>query len=128
MSVEAFPYKVDRRYLPLLVPFGMRPSRDRVTVSSDVFVAMFGFVRLETPRSNIASAHITYGYRWWTAIGARLSFADDGITFGTNRDAGVCVHFRVKVPSRLRRGGHSALTVTVGELDRLVELLNSAGA
>ena len=62
-------------------------------------------------------AHITRDYRWWTAAGARASFTDDGLTFGTNANAGVCIHFREKVPSPLRRSGHSALTVTVEDLE-----------
>jgi hypothetical protein len=52
------------------------------------------------------------------------SFVDDGLTFGTNANAGVCMHFRERVPSFLRRKGHSALTVTVEDLDGLVEILN----
>ena len=50
---------------------------------------------------------------------------DDGLTFGTNAHAGVCIHFREKVPSRLRRSGHSAITVTVADLDGLVTALGS---
>jgi hypothetical protein len=45
-----------------------------------------------------------------------MSRADDGLTFGTNRDAGLCIHFADRVPSPLRRAGHSALTVTVADL------------
>ena len=48
---------------------------------------------------------------------------DDGLTLGTNRRAGVCVHFREPVPSLLRRKGHSAITVTVADLDGLVDRL-----
>ena len=48
---------------------------------------------------------------------------DDGLTFGTNANAGVCIHFRDKVPSPLRRTGHSALTVTVEDLEGLTEAL-----
>ena len=59
-------------------------------------------------------------------MGARVSFADDGLTFGTNNRAGVCIHFRQKVPSALRPKGHSALTVTVADLDGLVLALDSA--
>ena len=44
---------------------------------------------------------------------------------GTNRDAGVCVHFREPVPSPLRKKGHSALTVTVADPDALVARLES---
>jgi hypothetical protein len=79
---------------------------------------------METPLSNIDEAHITRDYRWWTSAGVRLSMADQGITFGTNRSAGVCVHFRDPVPSLLRRKGHTALTVTVADLDGLVDRLN----
>ena len=68
---------------------------------------------------NVTGAHITRNYRWWTAAGARRSMKDDGLTFGTNADAGVCIHFRDKVPSRLSRKGHSALTVTVEDLEGL---------
>jgi hypothetical protein len=53
----------------------------------------------------------------------RASGADDGLSFGTNHDGGVCVHFVEKVPSKLRRSGHSALTVTVADLDGLTAAL-----
>jgi hypothetical protein len=78
---------------------------------------------VETPLTNIDDAHVTRNYRWWTAAGARRSLVDDGLTFGTNRRAGVCVHFRAPVPSPLRRKGHSAITVTVADVDRLVDRL-----
>jgi hypothetical protein len=121
---EFFPYAVDRRLAPFWLPWGVHPSRDGVTVTDDgTFRATFGFLNLETPISNVDEAHVTRDYRWWTAAGARRSFVDDGLTFGTNRTAGVCVHFREPVPSPLRRQGHSALTVTVADVDRLVDRL-----
>ncbi len=122
-----FGYAIDKRYLPLLVPFGLRRSKDGVTLSDDgTFLATFGFLKLHTPVENITGAHITRDYRWWTAAGARRSAADDGLTFGTNRDAGVCVHFAEKVPSALRPRGHSALTVTVSDLEGLASALGGA--
>jgi hypothetical protein len=51
--------------------------------------------------------------------------ADDGLSFGTNHNAGVCIHFTEKVPSPLRRSGHSALTVTVADLEGLVNALEA---
>jgi hypothetical protein len=78
---------------------------------------------METSLDNIDDAHITRAYRWWTAIGARGSFVDDGLTFGTNRDAGVCIHFGQRVPSLLAKKGHSALTVTVADLEGLVHAI-----
>jgi len=117
---QVFPYAIDRKLTLFWAPFGVRPSKDGVTITDDGrFVATFGLLRVETPLTNVDDAHVTIGYRWWTAAGARLSLADDGLTFGTNAVGGVCVHFREKVPSVLRRSGHSALTATVADLDGL---------
>jgi hypothetical protein len=115
---------VDKRLVAFWLPFGLRAGTDGVTITDDAtFRATFGFFRMETPLTNIDGAHVTRNYRWWTAAGVRGSWADDGLTFGTNSTAGVCVHFRRPVPSPLRRKGHSALTVTVTDLDRLVDRL-----
>jgi hypothetical protein len=121
---EHFGYDIDRRYLPLLLPFLVRPSKDGVTLTDEgSFIATFGLLQVVTPLSNVVGAHLTQNYRWWTAVGARLSRADDGLTFGTNSRSGVCIHFEQKVPSRLRRSGHSALTVTVADLEGLIMAL-----
>lgn len=121
---QFFPYSVDVRFAPIWLPFGVRPSKDGVTITDDgFFKATFGFLRLETAIDNVTGAHITRSYRWWTAVGARASFVDDGLTFGTNTKAGVCVHFQEKVKSAVSRKGHSALTVTVLDLEGLVEVL-----
>lgn len=121
---DTFRYATDLRLVAFWGPFGVRGGTDGVTLTDDGrFVATFGWLRVETPLSNVTGAHVTTGYRWWTAAGARLSMADDGLTFGTNADRGVCVHFAEKVPSRLRWSGHSALTVTVAKPDALVAAL-----
>jgi hypothetical protein len=121
---EFFGYAVDRRLAPFWLPFGVRPGKEGVTITDDgTFRATFGFFKLETPLTNIDGAHVTRNYRWWTAAGARRSMVDDGLTFGTNRHAGVCVHFREPVPSPLRRKGHSAITVTVTDVEGLAARL-----
>jgi hypothetical protein len=121
---EHYGYAIDKRYLPVLVPFLLRPARDGVTLTDrETLVASFGLLKIETPRSNVTGAHITRDYRWWTSVGVRMSRVDDGLTFGTNHDAGVCIHFAERVPSPLRRKGHSALTVTVADLDGLTTAL-----
>ena len=122
-----FRYAIDWRFLPVLLPFFLRPSRDGVTLADDDFVATLGLVKITTPRTNITGAHITRNYRWWTACGVRMSSVDDGLTFGTNRDAGLCIHFAERVRSPLRRDGHSALTVTVADLEGLGAALGDAG-
>jgi hypothetical protein len=117
-------YAVDRRFIPFLIPFGLRTKTDGVTVDDGgLFSASFGWIHLSTPFSNVDGAHVTTDYRWWTAIGARMSWVDDGLSFGTNTHAGVCVHFKEKVPSLFSRKGHSALTVTVQDLGGLVAAL-----
>jgi hypothetical protein len=120
---QHFGYAVDRWYLPALLAFGFKPGRDGVTLAGDGFEATFGFFRMTTARDNITGAHVTRGYRWWTAFGVRGSMADDGLSFGSNHQAGVCVHFAEKVPSPLRRSGHSALTVTVADVEGLTRAL-----
>ncbi len=126
---DFFTYAVDRRLFVFLLPFGLNPARDGVTLTDDgTFLARFGYLRLETPLANISEAHVTRDYRWWTAAGVRMSLADRGLTFGTNSTAGVCVHFRVPVPSPLRRKGHPALTVTVADVDGLSARLQPAAS
>ena len=124
MISRRFAYAIDKRYRPLLLPFGLRVSTDGVTITDEgSLLATFGFVKIRTSLDNVTDAHITRHYRWWTAFGVRASMADDGLSFGTNNRAGVCIHFAEKVPSLLRRSGHSALTVTVAELDGLASAL-----
>ena len=120
---QHFGYAIDRWYLPVLVLFGFKQDRDGVTLADDAFEATFGFFRVTTARDNITGAHITRNYRWWTAFGVRGSMADDGLSFGTNHEAGVCIHFAEKVPSRLSKSGHSALTLTVKDLEGLTQAL-----
>jgi hypothetical protein len=123
-ETEHFGYAIDKRYLPVLLPFLLRPSTDGVTLTEQgALVATFGLFKISTPLSNVTGAHITRNYRWWTAFGVRMSRVDDGLTFGTNHDGGVCIHFAQKVASPLRRSGHSALTVTVSDLDGLTAAL-----
>ena len=82
---QRYSYAVDKRYLPLLVPLGFRGSKDGVTLTDDAsFLATFGFLKLATPLANVTGAHVTRGYRWWTAFGIRGSMVDDGLTLGTN--------------------------------------------
>ena len=121
---QHFGYAIDKRYLPVLLPFLLRPGTDGVTLTDGSgLVATFGVFKIATPLANVTGAHITRNYRWWTAFGVRMSRADDGLTFGTNHHGGVCIHFAEKVPSLLRRGGHSALTVTVADLETLTTAL-----
>ncbi len=122
---EFFPYDFDKRFLPMWLGVGALPRRDGVTITDDDrLVATFGVLRVNTPLDNIADAHVTGPYRWWTAVGPRISFADDGLTFGTNPHAGLCIHFRNKIRRVIGLRDHSALTVTVADPHALAARLS----
>ena len=121
-------YSFDDRLIVFWGVFGVRRAKDGVTLTDDGRLrATFGVLLSSRPRFRTSRVPTSpRDYRWWTAAGARRSFKDDGLTFGTNADAGVCIHFREKVPSPLSRKGHSALTVTVEDLDGLVRALTES--
>ena len=105
---------------------GALPWRDGVTLTDDGrFVATFGLLRVDTPLVNIADTHVAGPYSWWTAVGPRISFADDGLTFGTNPRAGLCIHFHDKIKRVIGLRDHSALTVTVADPPALAARLRS---
>ena len=57
---EHFGYDIDRRYLPVLLPFLVRPSNDGVTLTDEgTFIATFGLLKIVTPLSNVLGAHLT---------------------------------------------------------------------
>jgi hypothetical protein len=64
----------------------------------------------KTPLANVTEAHITRNYRWWTAFGVRGSMVDDGLSFGTNHNAGVGIHF-AEASALLKLAGRITLRV-----------------
>lgn len=120
-----FPYRFDPRFRLIWRPLGARDGVDGVTITDDTFTATFGRARLETALTNVTGAHATRDYTWWKAVGIRLSFADDGLTFGTSTHGGVCVHFDQRVPRVIGLKDHSAITVTVDDLDGLVTAIEA---
>lgn len=127
MAVDSmfFPYRFDRRYRAIWYPLGARPGTDGVTVDGAVFRATYGRMRLETDIANVTGAHVTRDYQWWKAVGMRLSLVDDGLTFGTATHGGVCVHFDQRVRRVVGFKDHSALTVTVDDLEGLVAAIEA---
>lgn len=120
MTDQFFPYRFADRFIGIWWPLGARKDRDGVTVTDKHFVATYGRFRLKTSLSNVTGGHITGSYRWYTAVGIRLSFCDSGLTFGTNPDRGVCVHFDEPVAKVIGFRPHAALTVTVADCEGLV--------
>lgn len=120
-----FPYRYEGRLAPIWLPFRW-PGGQGVTLTDDGrFLARYGPFRVDVPLSQVRGAHVAGPYRWWTAVGPRLSFVDDGLTFGTNARAGVCIHFEPSIPRVVGFKDHSALTVTVADPEGLAAALNS---
>ena len=124
--MEIFEFELDRTFRPLLRALGVRPSNSRVTLTDDDrLVVEFGRWRLDTPVSNITCATLTGDYRWIKAVGVRMSLKDRGVTFGTNRDAGVCIEFDEPVPAifPLPLARHPSARVTVADADGFFALV-----
>ena len=108
--------------------FGVTPGNAFVEVSDETFEARYGRWRVQTPLENITGVEVTGPYAFWKTAGpARLAFTDRGLTFATNGDRGVLIHFETSVrgldPLGLFR--HPELTVTVADVDGLADLLRA---
>lgn len=122
-----FELRFDDRYRLLALPFGVTPATAWVRVGDDELEARFGPWRVRTPVGNVAGTEVTGPYGLLrTAGGARLSFADRGLTFATNGDRGVCVSFHEPVRGMAPVGPlrHPALTVTVADVDGFREAVD----
>lgn len=117
-----FPYERDHRWKPVLLPLGVNKN-DGVTVTETTMRATFGFFSVETPLSNVVGAKITGPHRWYTAVGLRLSFSDDGLTFGTNHRRGLSIEFGDKVKRVIGLHDHSSLWVSVADPEGLADAL-----
>ena len=121
-----FPFRFDPTYRRLARLFGVTPERAWVELSEEKFEARYGPWRVRTPRSNIADAEVTGPYAFLKTAGpARLAITDRGLTFASNGDRGVCITFHSPVPGIDRSGRirHPELTVTVRDVDGLIEAL-----
>ncbi len=104
------------------------PRRAFVEVSDETFSVRFGPWSMSTPVSNISGIQESGPYATWKVIGPpRVSFADRGITFATNRDRGVCISFFEPVPGIEPTGRvlHPGVTVTVSDPDGLVAAIGA---
>jgi hypothetical protein len=127
MDSATFPFRFDPVFRLAARLVGVTPENSELVIHQDELVVRFGRWRVNTPLSNIVSTSVTGPYSWPKVIGPpHLSLADRGLTFATNPDQGVCIHFDKPVtgadPLGLLR--HPALTVTVKDVAALAELLD----
>lgn len=125
VTPQRFPSRIGRRSQLVLLLFGARPANAYVDLGGDELDAHFGFFRLRTPTSNLASWRIEGPWRWITAIGVRFSVRDHDLTFGGTNRGGVRVDFRepvsqlgVRVP---------ALYLTVEDIEGFAAALAKLG-
>ncbi len=111
--MSRFPLRLRQPWRTLLLPWGVSAGRGYVEIDGPRLRARFGFFRLSTTLENVERFDVTGPYRWWRAIGYRLSLHDHGATFGSDPQQGVCIRFRSPVKGALF--SHSALTVTVDD-------------
>ncbi|WP_040496445.1 hypothetical protein [Ilumatobacter nonamiensis] len=122
MTTTFFPYQRDNRWRFVLLPLGVGAD-DGVTITDESFQATFGHWSIETPLDNIAGARVSGPHPWYTAVGLRLSFSDDGLTFGTDPQRGLCIDFVEKIDRVIGFHDHSALWVSVADPEGLAEAL-----
>ncbi len=129
MTAElTFPYATDNRWIGLYKTLGLKGS-DGVTLTDDGrLVATYGRFRVDTPVGNVVGWSASGPHRFWTAVGVRLSFTDDGLTFGTNHRRGLCIEFVERIPKVIGFKDHSALWVSVADVDGLAGALAEATA
>lgn len=128
-DIDTFEFAFGPRFKGLLRLGGITPDTTLVTVTDDEFRVRFGGWNLTTPSANCTGTCLTEGYRWYKAIGARGSFKDKGVTFGTSTERGVCVLFAEPVPALVPGDlmKHPGCTVTVADCEGLIAALERRG-
>ena len=120
MKEQFFPYRLDKRWVALFLMLGVT-EKDGVTITAKgALIATFGRFKVQTTLANVDHTSITGPHRWYTAVGLRLSFTDDGVTFGTNHRKGVSIAFVRKIPRVIGLRKHSMLWVSVADPEGLV--------
>lgn len=118
MATQHFPYRFDKRWTPLFIALGVS-DKDGVDLVDGQLVATYGRFHIKTSLDNIAHTRITGPHRWYTAVGLRLSFTDDGLTFGTNHKKGLSIAFVERIPKVVGFKDHSLLWVSVADPENL---------
>jgi hypothetical protein len=124
--VACFPIELGRRSRPLLrILFGVTPENAYVDLGDDLD-ARFGYGRIRTPLTNVASWRIEGPWPWITAIGIRRGIRDGVFTFAGTPKGGVRLDFRERVPT-LRLFRTPALYLTVQDVEGFAAALSERG-
>ena len=124
--MACFPIELGRRSRPLLrILFGVTAENAYVDLGDDLD-ARFGYGRIRTPLTNVASWRIEGPWPWITAIGIRRGIRDGVFTFAGTPKGGVRLDFRERVPT-LRLFRTPALYLTVQDVEGFAAALSERG-
>jgi hypothetical protein len=119
--VACFPIELGRRSRPLLrILFGVTPENAYVDLGDDLD-ARFGYGRIRTPLTNVASWRIEGPWPW-----IRRGIRDGVFTFAGTPKGGVRLDFRERVPT-LRLFRTPALYLTVQDVEGFAAALSERG-
>lgn len=118
-KTKRFPYRLDKRWRALFFTLGVGDDDGVTITAAGELVATYGRWRVKTPLANIDHTLVTGPHRWYTAVGLRLSLADDGLTFGTNHRKGLSIAFVKRIPKIVGFRDHSTLWVSVADPEGL---------
>ena len=128
MKAKYFPYRLDKRWTALFFALGV-DDKDGVTITGKgELIATFGRFKVKTTVANVDHTLVTGPHRWYTAVGLRLSFTDDGLTFGTNHRKGLSIAFVEKIPKVFGIKKHSMLWVSVADPEGLAAAIEEKRA
>lgn len=127
--MEHFAFDFEDKYRWMLALIGVKPSNAEVALDDERLLVRFGPWKLDTPVANLVGFETSGDYKWYRAIGARGSFTDRGLTFGTSTRRGLCVRFAEPVPALVPGDmmPHPGMTVTVLDVDGLADSLRRRG-
>ena len=128
MKAKYFPYRFDKRWTVLFLALGVS-DKDGVTITGKgELIATFGRFKVKTTVANVDHTLVTGPHRWYMAVGLRLSFTDDGLTFGTNHRKGLSIAFVEKIPKVIGFKKHSTLWVSVADPEGLAAAIEAKRA
>ena len=128
MKAMYFPYRLDKRWNALFFVLGV-DDKDGVTITGKgELIATFGRFKVKTTVANVDHTLVTGPHRWYMAVGLRLSFTDDGLTFGTNHRKGLSIAFVEKIPKVIGFKKHSTLWVSVADPEGLAAAIEEKRA
>ena len=128
MKAKYFPYRRDKRWTVLFFALGV-DDKDGVTITGKgELIATYGRFKVKTTVANVDHTLVTGPHRWYTAVGLRLSFTDDGLTFGTNHRKGLSIAFVEKIPKVIGFKKHSTLWVSVADPEGLAAAIEAKRA